>query len=85
MRITATSTQLKVAVRVPGRFYGDTRGNGETGHFDNGTNTSYPFDEVLVNPGEAYNVPAGAEVVFVKEMGVAPAAPGEAQFADAGG
>lgn len=70
MRITATTNQLKVALRKPGRIYNDLRGNAEVGDFDDGVNTSHPFDEVLVNPGESFDLPAGAELVFVKEMGV---------------
>jgi hypothetical protein len=67
MKVQATDRKLKVAYRLAGKYYGQN-GLGEgSEQFDNGTHTSYPFDEVDVEVGTEWILPTGATLVFVKE------------------
>lgn len=59
MKVSATTKELKVSFRMPGKQYGVA----------DGENRSPLFDEVTVKVGESFELPAGSELVAVTEMG----------------
>ena len=81
MRISATANPVKVSYKAAGRFYNATGSEGNP--TDSNNRTSAPFDEVTVAVGESFDVPAGAEIISVVQMGVTEAGGGSP--ADAGG
>lgn len=61
MKIQATDKRLKVAFRVDGKHYGH-------GGFDPALGIEeYPFDEIDVEVGESWELPAGGTLVFVRQ------------------
>jgi hypothetical protein len=64
MKITATTSRLRVDYRLAGKVYNESA---EVGVFDDGQRTSYPFDSTDVDAGQTFDVPAGADVVRVVE------------------
>lgn len=78
MKITATSFALTVAYQLAGVAYGVS---GQT-TADDGTNN--PFEQVTVQPGETFELPAGAKLIFSKEIGLGEA-PAESGNVNASG
>lgn len=62
--IVAGANPKKVQYKVPGRFY-----NTEVAE---ASSTSDPFDELVIPAGTSGEIPDGAEIIKIVEMGGAP-------------